>query len=120
MAKKTKQDKDIEQLNDIIEQLFPDEAEEISILALVNWHNLLNHAALQGLDEKHIIFISSLMLQFAAANLHEKANNLSNIADIVNEVSFEESLAFLMGQELDDDDDEGEEEDKDEDEVDDD
>jgi hypothetical protein len=81
-----------------LEQIFPKDAEKISTIAFVNWHNLMNHAALEGMDDRQLLFCASLMLALASDNFSFKNKEVESIIDSLKEVSFEQSLDFLKGE----------------------
>lgn len=104
----------VETMLSIIENVFPDSAEKISTVAFVNWHNILNHCALETMDEKQTLFCCNLILSLASAHYSDKSQDLLNISKKMQEVSFEDTISFLQGDdgemeldEEDDDDDEG-------------
>jgi hypothetical protein len=99
----------IENVLELIEQVFPSTAEKISTIAFVNWHNILNHSALEGMDEKEILFCCNLILPLASVHFSDKNKDLNEISEKLKEVSFEDTISFLQ-----DDSDEDEDEDEDE------
>lgn len=78
-----------------IENEYPNEGEKISIVAFSNWHNILNHSALERLNEKQILLACSVILQLASDNFNLKNEDLNKLANSLKKVSFEESLNFL-------------------------
>jgi hypothetical protein len=99
----------IENVLELIEQIFPTTAEKISTIAFVNWHNILNHSALEGMDEKEILFCCNLILSLASVHFSDKNKDINEISEKLKEVSFEDTISFLQ-----DDSDEDEDEDEDE------
>lgn len=91
------QDPRVDQALDLIATIFPDNAETISTIAFVNWHNILNHASLEELDSKEILFVANLILALAASNFDNSSHNILGISDALKEVSFDDSLDFLSG-----------------------
>lgn len=79
----------------VIENEYPNEGEKISIVAFANWHNILNHSALENLNEKQVLLVCSVILQLASDNFNAKNNELNNLTNKIKKISFEESLNFL-------------------------
>ena len=103
----------VETMLSIIENVFPDSAEKISTVAFVNWHNILNHCALEAMDEKQVLFCCNLVLSLASSHYSDKSQDLLSISKKMQEVSFEDTISFLQGEdgEMQLDEDEDEEED---------
>jgi hypothetical protein len=87
----------IENLLEILEKVFPATSEKISTIAFVNWHNILNHSSLEGLNEKEILFCCNTILALASVHFHEKIAEVSEISQKLKEVSFEDTINFLKG-----------------------
>ena len=86
----------VENVLELIEKVFPNTAEKISTIAFVNWHNILNHSALEGMDEKETLFSCNLILSLASLHFSEKCKEISDISDSLKEVSFEDTITFLQ------------------------
>lgn len=95
MSNQNPDSSNIENILSLIENNFPENAEKISILSFVNWHNILNHAALEKLEEKEILFGCSLILELASQNFKIKNENIEDSISSLKKVSLEESLDFL-------------------------
>lgn len=102
----------VETMLSLIENVFPDSAEKISTVAFVNWHNILNHSSLESMDEKEILFCCNLILSLASNHYSDKTQELLKISEKMREVSFEDTISFLQGEdgeiELDEEDNDGE------------
>ena len=89
----------VEEALDLIYKLFPEEAEKISTIGFVNWHNIVNHASLEELDAKQTLFVANLILALASINFDNSSSNTLTISDHLKQVSFDETLEFLSGDE---------------------
>ena len=86
----------VENVLELIEKVFPNSSEKISTIAFVNWHNILNHSALEAMDEKETLFSCNLILSLASLHYSEKCREISEISDSLKEVSFEDTITFLQ------------------------
>ena len=86
----------VENVLELIEKVFPNSSEKISTIAFVNWHNILNHSALEAMDEKETLFSCNLILSLASLHYAEKCREISEISDSLKEVSFEDTITFLQ------------------------
>ena len=86
----------VENVLELIEKVFPNSSEKISTIAFVNWHNILNHSALEAMDEKDTLFSCNLILSLASLHYSEKCREISEISDSLKEVSFEDTITFLQ------------------------
>lgn len=81
-----------------IEKNFPKNADAISTIAFVHWHNILNHAAIEGMDEKQTLFVGTLILTLASSHFKLKNTSLEETIQKIKEVSLSESVDFLSGE----------------------
>ena len=86
----------VENVLELIEKVYPNSSEKISTIAFVNWHNILNHSALEAMDEKETLFSCNLILSLASLHYSEKCREISEISDSLKEVSFEDTITFLQ------------------------
>lgn len=88
-------DEKVEEVLELIGTLFPEASEKISTIGFVNWHNIVHHASLEGLDAKQVLFVANLVLALAAVNFDNTSSNTLTISDHLKQVSFDETLDFL-------------------------
>lgn len=89
------ENKDIENFLSVIEKLHPNQSSQIATLAFVNWHNILNHASLESLDDRHVLYAVCLILQLAKSNFNVKNETITTITNQIQKSSFEDSIDFL-------------------------
>jgi len=94
----TEDDDKIQSALDLIEKFFSGDAEKISTVAFVNWHNIVNHAALEELNAKQVLFVCNLILALASVNFEANSNDTLTISNALKQVSFDETLDFLAGE----------------------
>lgn len=85
----------VEEALDLIAKLFPDDAEKISSIGFINWHNIVNHSSMEDLDAKQVLFVANLILALASINFDNSSVNTLTISDHLKQVSFDETLEFL-------------------------
>lgn len=85
----------VEKALELISNIFPEEAEKISTIAFVNWHNIVNHSSMEDLDAKQVLFVANLILALASSNFDDSSQNTLTISDHLKQVSFDETLEFL-------------------------
>jgi hypothetical protein len=81
----------------LIEKLYPKEADAISTIAFVHWHNIVNHCGLENIDEKQTVLIATMILALASSQFKSKNENFIDAINDIKEVSFNESIDFLSG-----------------------
>lgn len=85
----------VEKVLDLIAELFPENAEKISTVAFVNWHNILNHAMLEDLEGRELLFATNLIFALSSNHFIQSSENLHGISNALQEVSFDEAIEFL-------------------------
>lgn len=80
---------------DLIAKFFPENAEKISTIGFVNWHNIVNHSSLEELDAKEVLFVANLILALASVNYESTTDNTLTVSNNLKQVSFDEALDFL-------------------------
>jgi hypothetical protein len=86
-----------------IEKEFPNEAERLAVVAFVNWHNILNHAALEKFEEKQVLYACLLILELASDNFKLSNANTINQVSLMKKISLDESIEFLNEEDSDED-----------------
>lgn len=90
-----KQNNGVEEILDIIAELFPTTAEKISTVGFVNWQNIVNHATLESLSPKEVLFIADLILALAISYADQEKFK-PDIQGGIPESSFDDALDFLQ------------------------
>jgi len=85
----------VEEVLDLIAEIFPENAEKISTIAFVNWHNILNHSMLEELDGKEVLFVTNLIFALSSNHFVSSNKNIQGISNALKEVSFDEAVEFL-------------------------